>query len=367
MTDPDEIPTAPDNELISTIPSPAPPIERKSEFLEFSRHGASFDLGMNSDFPPPPPDFYSRAALVRSELPIQDRLLSMWGIQATQQIELGLEPDELDDLQRRRALGDSIQHLFEEVAELQKICPVHKRHILRLPQIRKSALAEEIVDIWKTTIIIAQMFDISPEELFRKFKEKTASVSASAASEKLALQNDTKIVCFDLDDVICDLSSWREELGFQDERKLSASQLLTAKEAMKSQFYEGGRFVELLPISGAADCLRLLRERGIKIAIITARPQWQFKRLRSDTVAWFEIHDIPFDLLIFNRNKVEAIHENISPAWPILFVEDTEKNARDLAESGVKVLLFSQPHNEGVSIPGVQRVANWNEITMELV
>lgn len=291
----------------------------------------------------------------------------MWQIQARQQRSLGLDPDDLGEMERRHAFSDLITLLHEEATELSGVIPVHKRHILRMPPLRKSAITEEIADIFKTTIAIAQMYDVTPSEVYKAFMDKTEAVAQKAEQERLELQHNTRLLCFDLDDVICSLDPWRAELGIYDVRTLDAVDRLSAQEAMKAQFYEGGRFRYMAPVSGAPETLRKARELGYTIAIITARPQLQFKRIRSDTVAWLQNHRIPYDLLIFNRNKVEALHEHIAPAWPIFFVEDLEKNARALAAENVNVLLFTQPHNVGIELPsGIERVDSWDEISKRI-
>lgn len=343
-----------DRDITSTIPSPAP--------AEDSDSCVGHEMAILGTFPVS--DY--RFANSWSEEWNTDRFERMFQIQKDQQQELGLDPADLGEVERRIALGDLTLQLFEEAGELSRIASVHKRHILRLPVVNPHAVAEEIVDVFKTTLCIAQMYGLSADDLFTAFRDKTAAVSAKATMERTTLENHTKVACFDLDDVICDLSPWRKELGFADERQLTAAQNLDALENMKSQFYQGGRFRKMEPISGAFHALHGFRAAGFKIAIITARPQWQFKRLRSDTVFWLNKHGIPFDLLIFSRNKVEAIHQHISPAWPAFFVEDLERNALELAKAGVKVLLYPHPHNSGGTYPeNVTRVSGWDQIRQE--
>jgi phosphoglycolate phosphatase-like HAD superfamily hydrolase len=307
---------------------------------------------------PPAPDFLSDL----------DQFNSMWNIQAQQQRDLGLNPDDLGEVEHGRVFGDLVKHIYEEAGELSRVVPVHKRHILRMPEARKSAVAEEIADILKLTIAAAQMQGLGAREVYDAFVEKTHVVFQKAEQERLELEHNTKLLCFDLDDVIISLDPWRAELGFQDERLLSAAERLHAQETLKSQFYEGGRFRKCQPIPGAAETLRKAKAAGYTIAIITARPQLQYKRIRSDTVFCLKEHDIPFDILIFNRNKVEALQESLSPAWPLFFVEDMLKNARDLHSAHVKVLLFTQPHNVGAALePGMERIASWDEIARRIV
>lgn len=297
-----------------------------------------------------------------------DMLNRMWNIQAVQQEALGLDPKDLGEVEHGRVFGDLIKHLYEETGELSRVVPIHKRHILRMPEARKSAIAEEVADILKLTIAAAQMQGLAPREVYDAFVQKSYVVQQKAEQERLALERSTRVLCFDLDDVIISLEPWRTELGFRDERLLTAPERLDAQEKMKTQFYEGGRFRTCLPLAGAAETLRLAKAAGYTIAIITARPQLQYKRIRSDTVGCLKEHGIPFDILIFNRNKVEALQENISPAWPIFFVEDMERNARELHAANVNVLLFSQPHNAGISLPpGMERISSWEEIARRIV
>lgn len=329
---------------ISTIPSPA-----------FEDSDVSHEIIL--------PELKSASSLFPNWGSFGNEFYQMWSVQAGQQRELGLDPQDLGEIERRHAFGDLINHMYEEVGELSRTVPVHKRHVLRMPKAGKTAIAEEVADILKCAIAAAQLYGVSPDDVHSAFIEKTQAVSQQAKQERLALEKDTLVLCFDLDDCICDLSPWRNELGFADYRELNSADVLNAQEVMKASFYEGGRFRDMEPIQDAPAALRMAKKLGYTIALITARPQWQYKCLRSDTVYWLGKHDIPYDLLIFSRNKVEAIHENIYPAWPILFVEDLEKNARELNAAGVPVILFSQPHNQGVSIPGVERVSAWSEIT----
>lgn len=290
-----------------------------------------------------------------------DRLSDIWKIQADQQRELGLDPAELSDVQRRRLADDLVIQLHEEATEIGRLSSAYKRHVLRSPRVAASAVADECADVLKTLVAAAQLYDVTPSELFEAFQRKTEAVAAKHRGELLALEHDTRVFCTDLDDVVCDLSPFRDELGLIG-RDLTPSQKLSVNEKLKAEFYEGGRFREMEPIAGAAEALRFLSGVGFRIVVITARPQWQYKRLYADTICWLKEHEIPVDLLLFHRNKVEALYEHVVPAWPLAFVEDHERNARDLSGAGVNVILYDQPHNEGLALPGVKRAFNWEEI-----
>lgn len=290
-----------------------------------------------------------------------DRLSELWEAQRLQQRELGLEPAELSDLERRAAVGDLICLLHEEAAELGRLSPHYKRHLLRSASVSAVAVAEECVDVLKTVLSIAQLQGVTLEQLCDAFHTKTHVVSERAAAERLAIAHDAKLLCVDLDDVIFDLGPFRELWGVHDD--LHAPDRLVASERMKAEFYEGGRFRELEPIPGAPEALRRISAAGYTIVAITARPQWQYKRLYGDTVYSLRKHNIPFDVVLFNKDKVEALYEHVCPAWPVAFVEDMERNAKALAAAGIRVFLYDQPHNQGVSSSAsVLRVKDWQQV-----
>ena len=280
-------------------------------------------------------------------------------------MELGLDPETLSDVERRRQHTDLVTQLHEEASELGRAVGGYKRHVLRAPAVERYAVAIECVDVVKCALATAQLHGVDARMFASLFRAKTREISAKHAAERHTFG---EILATDLDDVVADLEPWRQELGITTlSERGGPAERLRASESMKEQFYAGGRFRELAPIPGAPEALRRAKAAGFSIVIITARPQWQYKRLQSDTHDWLRAHDIPCDLLLFSRNKVEAVYEHLTPAWPVVFVEDHPGNARALAEVGINVLLFNRPHNENEEIgPGIARVAGWDEILKRL-
>lgn len=296
-----------------------------------------------------------------------DRLAKLWGLQAQQQRELGLDPSELSDVERRRLCDDLTLQLHEEVSELGRLSGGYKRHILRAPKANLGAVVIECADVLKTLFSVAQLHGLELSELTIVFVQKTDAVRQKAIAEKLELTRSCRVLCVDVDDVLCDLEPWRDELKKLGPVDTAAALQLEASEDMKNAFYSGGRFRDMAAVPGAAEGLARISAAGIKIVLITARPQWQYKRLHSDTVYWLNREGMAYDLLLFSRNKVEAVYEHVRPAWPIAFVEDHPRNADAIAEAGIQVLLYDQPHNRHVSAKsGITRVASWTEITSKL-
>lgn len=286
-------------------------------------------------------------------------LNELWSVQRLQQIELGLDSS-LGELRRRQAYEDLVVQLFEETSDLARLFPVHKRHLLeaRWPERREVALA--VVDVVKTALALALLSDLSSKEFAVAFREKTDAVSQYHRQQKIRLSRDTWLACFDLDDVIVDLSDWWRQTDHLT-KGLSPDEAWAAREHWMASRYASGAFRDVPLMPGAAEGLRAIRDLGFRIAIITARPQWQYKHIQSDTVASLDEHGVVYDLLLFNRNKVEALYEHLSPAWPACFVEDRVKNLVALDDVRVPILVFDRPCNQN-ALEGSPRARDWGEV-----
>lgn len=296
-----------------------------------------------------------------------DRLGEIWWLQLRQQAELELDPAQLTDVERVRVLGELREQFYEELVELARHTGSYRRHILvRSASTSETELAEDIADLLKCAIAIAQTLEIPLDSVVDAVRRKTRVVSDKAASARLELTKHTKVLCVDVDDCVCDLKPWRDVLnGDQPE---DAPEKLKALEELKEKFYERGGFREMEPIEGAPAALRQLADAGFKIVYVTARPQWQYKRLYADTLDWLNQYNFPVDLLLFNKDKVEALYEHVVPAWPVAFVEDHPRNAIHLASVGVRVLMYDQPHNRDVEeSENLKRVGGWADVLEEMM
>lgn len=293
---------------------------------------------------------------------VDDLLLDMWSVQADQQRELGLDGGSLSPVQLQAESTALVALLHEEAAELSRLMPTHKRHLLSLPRLVRTDAAEQVADVLKTVIAWAQLHGLMPAEVVEAFHRKTLVVAQRAAAAKMALAADTSVMCFDIDDVVCDIREWRSRLVSIRGGRPPSAEVHREEEAYKDQCYRDGTFAQCPPVPGAPAALRQIRDAGYRMVYVTARPQWQYRRLYADTLDWMERHQVPHDLVLFNKDKAEAVYEHISPAWPKAFVEDHDRNARALAAIGVNVLLFDQPHNQDYHGEGIRRVRGWNGV-----
>ena len=287
-----------------------------------------------------------------------DRWERIFDLQRLQQESLGLDPTEmaptlLEETSRHLALG-----LYEEAAELARSAVRFKAHVLKQQRVEKSEVIGEAADVIKYVLALAQLHDVGADELYQEVLRKTAVVEDRANGERLKLEHDTSVILVDMDGCIADLAPL--------EALIDAAGDTRVEEAVKAEFRSSGGFRTLPIIDGARDGMAKLKELGYKLVIITSRPYRRYKRLYGDTMEWLRENDIEYDLILFQRDKAEAIAEYIHPAQPLCFIEDRVKHAFDITRIGVPVLLFGEsiepfyipsPHKELVT-----KTADWGAV-----
>lgn len=294
---------------------------------------------------------------------MSDRLDGLWELQRQQQVEFGLEPDSMPTHERERLLKDLCLGLYEEAQELAREAASHKGHLLKQRPTEKVNVLDEVVDVLKYTITIAQVYDIAPAELYDAFIRKGQVVRDRARGTRLELEKHTKLIISDLDGCIADLSGFQGQLNEARGGAPMNDGMVAALEGLKAQFYRDGGFRHCPVIPGAKEALEQMSRWGYKIVIITARPYWQYKRLYGDTLAWLKENGLKHDLLLFNKDKSEAVYEFIFPAKPVAFIEDRDKHALELVNIGVRVLLMDNAGNRTIpEHPYIHRMAGWTEI-----
>lgn len=116
------------------------------------------------------------------------------------------------------------------------------------------------------------------------------------------------------------------------------------------------RSIPTLPlVPDARRVLQQLREE-YRIVLITARRP----TARTQTLAWLEEHDVPFDELHHAKDKTD-VAEGI-----VLAVDDHPDHVRDYLEQGVRVFLMDQPWNRTFVAHGATRVSGWDELWHKL-
>jgi NTP pyrophosphatase (non-canonical NTP hydrolase) len=287
----------------------------------------------------------------------------MWQIQADQQLSLGQDPSSMPEVAAAQVAKNMALGLYEEVSELVRVTSHYKAHILKRHIVDTANVLEESVDVLKYLLSINQLFGITPDQFLEAFIGKTKVVEDKANGERMALERDTRMVVSDLDGCIADLSAWQSSLADAAKGIEGDDKSIAVLEALKNDFYRGGGFRDVPAIKGAVEGIQAIRAAGYKLVIVTARPYWQYKRVYGDTLHWLRKHGIEYDLILFNKDKAEAIYEYLLPAWPRWFIEDRSKHALELAAIGVNVLLLNYIRNQDIKEQHkIRRVTDWKEI-----
>lgn len=294
-----------------------------------------------------------------------DRLKEMYDIQRLQQVAFNLNPDAMNSIRKLDTAKDMLLGMNEEVVKLAKFATRYKAHILRTDETDPVNVADALVDIIKYVFVMGQLSGLSDDDLYDAFIRKTEVVNVQARCERLVLKKTSNVVLLDLDNVVVDLSKWDENIKKARAGKVEGMSdvMVNTLESMKNEFYKCGGFLNLPALPGAVDGVAKLRKAGWIVIIISARPVWQYKRLHSDTIRWLVANKIEYDLLLFNKDKAEAIYERVFPAVPAFMIEDREKHVLEVSEIGVHVLLMDYPYNSHVAeTECITRVHNWEEI-----
>lgn len=292
------------------------------------------------------------------------RLKEMWRKQAEQQAGFNMDPQAMTDIARTIASKDLCLGVYEEVTELAGYIASYKEHLLKAARIEKVNVADCVVDVIKYALAAGQLYGVTDDDIYESFLRKSEVVRDRARGERLELESNTPVLVVDVDNVIADLTDWDKNLRkARGDSEGMNEKVVDVLESMKDTFYKEGGFTKLKPIPGAVEGVRELRGYGWKIVLISARPYWQYKRIHADTVLWLREIGLEYDLLMFNKDKAEAIYEFIFPARPSYLVEDREKHVLEVSELGIRVLLLDYPYNEGVKDTElITRVRGWDEI-----
>lgn len=134
-----------------------------------------------------------------------------------------------------------------------------------------------------------------------------------------------------------------------------------AKEIMGETFnqFHSKDCSEVELIDGALESISEFQKLGFEIVIVTGRER--SPACEDLTKTWLETFSIPASWLTFVGNKAEFCTN-----WALL-IDDAPHHAREVANRGIRVLLFNYPWNSNVAHdPLITRVNGWNEIVVTL-
>lgn len=123
--------------------------------------------------------------------------------------------------------------------------------------------------------------------------------------------------------------------------------------------YYGEIIKQLKPFTFAVEIINKLKQEGHEIIIITAR--WPEKNcdVYGLTLKWLEENNIKYDDIVLNvQDKAKvALEKRID-----LFIDDSLKNCKDVANVGIKSYLMNTRTNKGLEADNITRVYSWSDI-----
>jgi len=290
-------------------------------------------------------------------------ILKLWAAQAEQQ-RLWHDAAQLDPDQRALLIKDLLLGAHEELAELQKATDRSRYHLLASARpADRERVIEEAVDTFKYIIAVLLTCGIQGCEWCEGFHAKTRTVAQRWEAEQVKLREGTLVFVTDLDGVLADFLGDPATQGMIGPVPEGDSAKAQAYLDHRRELYQTGALRKLKPIPGAADAIALIRELGVKVVVLTARPVREYPRLYLDTTDWLDEHGFQRDLLLFDHDKWDAITRRIAPATVIAAVDDMPREVWELSRHGVHTIMFDQPNNQGLADgSNIERARDWVDV-----
>lgn len=241
----------------------------------------------------------------------------------------------------------------------------------------RSNTLEELVDVLKYWMSLAQLHGFTYEDICEEYYRKSAVVEQRHKQElQDIIDSDDKIVGVDIDGVLADyprsfVEFINEELGTDYDadkvRNYNIYEELGINTEMgvylKDKYRQSGQKRYIPVIEGAKEMLQGLRKQGYKIVILTARPYKKYNRIFSDTIEWLKNNDLVYDAIIFDEEKEERLLKEFGTNRVEFFIEDVAKNANAISNLGAKCFLVDRPYNQDAELKdNVTRIDSVKEV-----
>lgn len=234
-------------------------------------------------------------------------------------------------------------HLIKEATEVLDEMSF-KMHRASKGEIDRDNVLEELVDVQKFLWGWMQIWGFTWDDFREEFKRKSQVVEQRFAQEQTfpKLVNDPCCI-IDLDGVVAEypggfykwcIKNFFGRHSLHEFDQLYKKMDLLAREDLKKRYRQSGEKAFLPLVPGARellDCVR--RKSNLKIILMTNRPYSEYYRIYPDTLAWLKRHEIPYDALLWSRDKgVDALKQFKNVCWA---VDDSEENVKRFRQAKI--------------------------------
>lgn len=298
----------------------------------------------------------------------QDKFIDMWAIQLGFNNKfflkkLGKNTNELTMEEKIQWTKNHLLSIVKEAMEVLDEIPNWKEHRNEENEFVPSNLFEEIIDVNKFALGLAQIWNMGADEFYHEFKRKSFVVDQrwSQEQELGTINKDQKVVGIDIDGVLGMYHEWFTEyckqvwaLPVDEFSEIKGKVSPEIYEQIKAAYRQSGWKATMPAKPGASELTRALKEAGYQIIILTARPYKRYTRIYPDTLEFLQRNDIKFDAIIWDEEK----HLKIIKKFPNMefMVEDTPEIALEVAKAGYPVYVPSGEANKNFDLDSHENI-----------
>lgn len=247
--------------------------------------------------------------------------------------------------------------LHSEVSQLADAVHYKEHRKIKTDTSRQKILYES-VDVMRYVMAAVNLWGFTSDEFIDAFDSRDASLW-DKKNRSLADWSQQKTVIVDVDDVLARFRKgffgWLNTkhglnitTDYPDYYYSGPVGDMTGEEAF-SEFISEGGFRTLEVNKNVLSSLKVLREQGYWIQLLTARPAENLKCM-YDTYWWLENNNIPYDNLSFSFEKYRWLSDKpfYTEGKVVAAIDDSPKHAAEYAAQGVKVLVPKRTYNKQV-------------------
>lgn len=263
-----------------------------------------------------------------------------------------LRPLPTTEEERMQQTREIVLHLESELHELLATYS-WKFHRNRPHVLNTAQREEELVDVFKFFLTLAQIQGTTVHALVDAYWRKTAVVRQRYAQEWIHRVNRPYVVV-DIDGVLCDyaagFSQWivnqspglvdtvQRQRALDDHRWLDATTLgITRDEwrAHQHQFRVSGGNRALPAFMDAVPFTQACKTAGYLIILLTSRPIDQYPNIYTDTVQWLIRQGMAFDIVWWAQHKGDfLVLQSLPHDWFRFYVDDDLTFVQQVAKAG---------------------------------
>ena len=268
----------------------------------------------------------------------------------------------IGDFKRKFSVEDTKELILSIHSELDEVLRElnWKKHRIEDKSIILSNIYEELIDVFKYWLALAQVWDLDSDKIVEEYFRKSLVVRQKWDQEHNLNLFTNKVICLDIDGILCDYTTtWLKfiENNFPGELVIYTKEDVTSLDLsmtlknpskykeLKHLFRESGAKRQAIVNPGAKELLIRL-SKNYKIVLVTARPVQIYKRIYADTIEWLKKNELYFDFLVFEEDKRNWV---ITHKDKVEFcLEDSPNQAKQLDAYGIKVYLLDCSYNKEV-------------------